>query len=192
MTDITPAPAPASQQPVVLDQNAPQARQQALYWNQLVQLKVGAEYIKAYRERVARRIWRFDLSRAIASSGAIAAWAVVKAHPLVWGGVIAASQLADVIKGTLPLAKIHDGAARLTQDLDTLFIEAQFEWERIAAGKLEEDEISAARRRIMTVEHDSQAKHFPDGLERKPDLLKVAEAEAAAYFKGLFGMEVLR
>ena len=191
MTENAPTPTSGST-PLMLDQNAPQARQQALYWNQLVQLKVGAEYIKAYRERVARRIWLFDLTKAVASNGAIAAWAIVKAHPLLWGGVIAGSQLADVIKGTLPLAKIHEGAARLTQSLDALFIEAQFEWERIAAGKLEEEEISAARRRIMTVEHDLQAKHFPDGLARRPDLLKVAEAETAAYFKGLFDMEVLR
>ncbi|NPD68290.1 hypothetical protein HN018_19285 [Lichenicola cladoniae] len=177
---------------LILEHYPPPVRQQSLYWNQLVQLKVGAEYIKAYRERVAGRIWLFDLIKAVASSGAIAAWAIVQAHPLVWGGVIAIAQVADVIKGTLPLAKVHEGAARLTQSLDALFIEAQFEWERIAAGKLEEEEISAARRRIMTVEHDLQAKHFPYGLTRRSDLLKVAETETAAYFKGLFDMEVLR
>ena len=190
MTENVPVPA-SSSTPTALDQDAPQARQQALYWNQLVQLKIGAEYIKAYRERVARRIWWFDVTRAVASNDAIAAWAVIKAHPLVWGGVIAGSQLADAVKSTIPMTKTHAGAARLTQDLDALFIEAQFEWERIAAGKLEEDEISMARRHIMTVMHASETKHFPEGLHSRPGLLKVAETRAASYFKGMFGMEVL-
>jgi hypothetical protein len=36
--------------------------------------------------------------QAVASSSAIAAWAVVQAHPLVWGGIIAAAQVADALK----------------------------------------------------------------------------------------------
>lgn len=172
---------------------SPQAasRQQVLYWSHLVQLKVSAEYIQLYRDLIGRQIWWFDVARAVTSSGAIAAWAVVKAHPLLWGAIIAASQLADVIKGTLPLAKRYEGACQLSMSLDAMFIDVQFEWEAIAAGRLTEEEISAARKRMMTMEHDLQAKHFPNGLKRKAGLLALAEANAARYMSAVFEVEKL-
>ena len=40
--------------------------------------------------------------------------------------------------------------------------------------------------------HASETKHFPDGLQSKLNLLKVAEVQATSYFMGMFGMEVLR
>lgn len=168
------------------------SRPQLLYWNQLVRVKVGAEYIQLYRDVIGRRIWWFDLLRALASSGAIAAWAVVRAHPLLWGGIIAVSQVAEVIKGALPLAKRYEGACQLSMSLDAMFIDAQFEWEAVAAGRLTEEEIVAARKRMMTLEHDLQAKHFPNGLRRRSDLLGLAEESAARYLKAIFDVEKLR
>ncbi len=165
------------------------SRQQVLYWNHLVQLKIGAEYVRAYRDVVAKRIWYFDLARAVTSSAAIGAWAVVQAHPLVWGSIIAGAQLADVVKGTLPLAKQLEGASQLSLGLDSLFIEAQFEWERIAAGRLTEDEISSARKRNMSLENDLQAKHFPNGLRRRNDLLEGAERVTTIYFQTMIDVE---
>ena len=73
-------------------------RQQDLYFNELFQLKVGCEYIRLYRNDLARWVTGFAALRAIASSGAIATWAVVQSYPLVWGGIIAASQLADALR----------------------------------------------------------------------------------------------
>ena len=58
-------------------------RQQELYWQQLVQLKVGCEYPRRYRNWLTRWETRVATLRAVASSGAIAAWAIVQAHPLL-------------------------------------------------------------------------------------------------------------
>ncbi len=168
------------------------SRPQLLYWNQLVRVKVGAEYIQLYRDIIGRRIWWFDVIRALASSGAIAAWAVSRAHPFLWGCIIAVSHVAEVIKGTLPLAKRYDGACQLSMSLDAMFIDVQFEGEAIAAGRLTEEEISAARKRMMTLEHDLQAKHLPNGLKRRSDLLKLAEESAARYLETIFDVEKLR
>lgn len=41
----------------------------------------------------------------IASSGSIAAWAVWKSAPMVWGGIIAGSQLVTAIKPYFPYFK---------------------------------------------------------------------------------------
>ena len=56
-------------------------RQQALYWRELVELKVGCDYARAYRETLRARIAAFAALRALTSSSAIAAWAVVQSHP---------------------------------------------------------------------------------------------------------------
>jgi hypothetical protein len=75
--------------------------------------------------------------------------------------------------------------------LDSLFIDVQIESEAIASGRLTEEEISLARKRMMTMEHDLQAKHFPHGLRRKPELLRLAEAEAETYLSAAFDVEKL-
>ena len=73
-----------------------------------------------------------------------------------------------------------------------MFIDVQFEWEAVAAGRLTEEEISAARKRMMTLEHDLQAKHFPNGLRRRSDLLRLAEESAARYLGAMFDVETLK
>ncbi len=111
---------------------------------------------------------------------------------MLWGCIIAVSQVADVIKGTLPLAKRYEGACQLSMSLDGMFIDVQFEWEAVATGRLTEDEISAARKRMMTLEHDLQAKHFPNGLGRRSDLLRLVEENAARYLETMFDVEKLK
>jgi hypothetical protein len=167
-------------------------RQPALYWTQLVQMKVSAEYIQLYRDGVGRSIWWFDVTRALTSSGAVAAWAVVQTHLVIWGTIIALAQVSDVVKGTLPLTKHYDAACQLSTSLNALFIDVTFEWEAITAGRLNEEEISAARRRIMTIGHDLQTKHFPGGLKRRAGLLRLAEVATARYLEATFHVETLR
>ena len=75
--------------------------------------------------------------------------------------------------------------------LDALFITAQGEWEDIYAGKVDVDELSKARLRLMQQMHDIQAKHIPDGLPRRDDLFKLAEADANTYFQSIFGTGVV-
>ena len=108
-------------------------RQQDLYFNELFQLKIGCEYIRLYRNDLERWVTRFSAVRAIASSGAIATWAVVKAYPLVWGSIIAASQLGDVLQNVIPLTARHKAASALSTALEALFTEALFEWESVFA-----------------------------------------------------------
>jgi hypothetical protein len=78
---------------------------QILYLNQLYRLKTSAEYLRHYRDSLAKWATWIATLRAIASSGAIAAWAIVQAHPLLWGGIIAAAQVADALKDVMPISK---------------------------------------------------------------------------------------
>jgi hypothetical protein len=80
-------------------------RQQQLYWNQMVELKVATSYIRRYRDHLGRWVTGVGMLRAIASSGSIAAWALWKEHAFVWGAIIAVSQVADALKDVFPFTK---------------------------------------------------------------------------------------
>ena len=164
-------------------------RQPKLYWTKLFQLKVGAAYMRRYRDDLAKWITRFNALRAVASSTAIAGWAVVHTYDKIWGSIIAASQVADAMKDVVPLIKRQKATSELSLGLAALFIDAQIEWESIFAGKLTNDEITSRLRKLMKIQHDLEAKHFPNGLPERKDLFRLAEAEAILYFKATFGTE---
>lgn len=170
-----------------VDIEAAEHRQQDLYFNELFQLKVACEYMRRYRNRLSRWVRGFAAFRAIASSGAIATWAIVREYPLVWGGIIAAAQVSDVLKDVFPFAARQKAAADLAMALEGLLIEALYEWEGVFAGQLTDEEITERRRRLMQVRHNAEMKHFPAGdLPEPPDLLKLAESDAVTYFENMF------
>jgi hypothetical protein len=63
-------------------------RPQALYWAELMQLKVDYGYIRRYRKCLAVTVTRYIVIRAVVSVSALGTWAVVKAYPMVWGAII--------------------------------------------------------------------------------------------------------
>jgi hypothetical protein len=161
-------------------------RQQDLYFNELFQLKIACEYMRLYRNDLAGWVTRFAAMRAIASSGAIATSAVVKSYPLVWGGIIAASQLADALRDVIPFTAHHKAASALSMTLDALLIEALYEWESVYAARFTTQEITDRRRKLMQLRHDAEVKHFPAGVPERKRYLAMAEDEAISYFDAMF------
>src|SRR5271168_4056732 len=90
-------------------QDQPQTASSRPTWavTEVLQLMVAREYMRRYRSALARRVTWFGALRAIASSGAIAAWAVVRSCPSIWGGIIAASEVADALKEVFPVTARH-------------------------------------------------------------------------------------
>jgi len=72
--------------------------------------------------------------------------------------------------------------------LERLFIEAQFEWENIYGGKLTDGEITERRRRLQTLQLDTEEKCFPDGFEPAAKLFDLAKREADTYFRGTYNI----
>jgi hypothetical protein len=162
-------------------------RQQDLYWTELVELKIACEYMRRYRNSLAWWSTGFSAFRAIASSGAIATWAVVQSYPLIWGGIIAATQVADALKDVFPLTARQQAASSLMMSLDALFIEALYEWEGVYAGQYSNEEITERRRKLMQLRHDLEVKNFPTGdLPERNDLLMLAETDAITYLENMF------
>jgi hypothetical protein len=63
---------------------APEHRQQQLYFRELFQLKVRCEYTRRYRDTLSTWVTRFAILRAVASSGSIAGWVIWREYAFVW------------------------------------------------------------------------------------------------------------
>ena len=158
-------------------------RLQSLYWAELVQLKVSCEYIRRYRDSLGAWVTRFAVIRAVVSVSALGTWAATKSYPMVWGGIIAAAQVADALQNAIPFAARFRGTNALVVALDALLIDCLMEWEDIYAGRLDEGEIAKRRHAMMKHRLDVEVKNLPNGLPVRRALFKLAEADAATYFQ---------
>jgi hypothetical protein len=161
-------------------------RLQALYWAELVQLKVSCEYIRRYRDSLGAWVTRFAVIRAVVSVSALGTWAAVKSYPMVWGGIIAAAQVADALQNAIPFTARYRGTSALVATLDALLVDCLMEWEDIYAGRLDEGEIAKRRHAMMKHRHEADAKNLPGGLPVRRKLFSLAETDAATYFTNTY------
>jgi hypothetical protein len=108
---------------------------------------------------------------------------------MLWGGIIAAAQVADALQNAIPFAARFRGTNALSATLDALFIDCQMEWEEIYTGALAESEITRRRHKVMMLRHAADLKNLPNGLPMRKSIFKLAEADADAYFRSLFPVE---
>ena len=165
-------------------------RQQNLYWNQMIELKVAAGYIRHYRDDLGKKVTALATVKAIASSGGIAAWAIWKEYAFLWGTIIAASQLADALKEVFPFTKIHKAACDHAVTLNSMFIDAQLEWENIFSGRYTDEQIMNRRHKLKKLQHEAERKNFPNGLAEKEAFVAEAEQEAVDYFAAMYSVKI--
>jgi hypothetical protein len=165
-------------------------RQQALYWSKMVDLKVAASYICRYRDYLGKWVTGIGTIRAIASSSSIAAWVVWKEYAFVWGLIIAISQVLDALKDVFPFSKRFKAASEHSVALDSLFIDAQLEWESIFSGRYSNDQIVSRLHKLRKLQHDAEVRSFKDGLPIREDLLGKAQEEAELFFDSTYGVHL--
>lgn len=106
---------------------------------------------------------------------------------MVWGGIIAGSQVADALKDVFPFTARHKAANDLLTSLEALLIETLYEAEEVCAGRFSGEEVTERRRRLMKSRHDADVRYFPDGnLPERKDLFALAETAAIACFASIF------
>ena len=59
-------------------------RPQQLYWNQMIELKVAAAYMRLCRDDLGTSVARLAVLKAITSSGSIAGWVVWAEYAFAW------------------------------------------------------------------------------------------------------------
>jgi hypothetical protein len=167
----------------------PSYRQPDLYWKQLQELKAAAVCTRLYRNRMAKWVRAVELVKAVASSGAIAAWVVWKQYPFIWSFIIASAQLLDALKGVFPFSRHHKSAGDLTAALELLYIDAEQDWENIAMGEMPAQTINKRRAQLRKLQLDAEKKHFPEGFEPNARLIQLATEETRTYFRLTYSEE---
>ena len=155
----------------------------------MIVLKVQCDYTRCYRNQLNRWVTWTGTVRAVASSGSIALWAIWQRYAIVWAIIIAISQVLDALKDVFPVTKRHAALSEHANQIETLFIDAQLEWENIFTGHYPDDEIATRRHKLMKLRHEAETKNFPHGLpERKTEFVS-AEAQTQLYFENTYNGE---
>jgi hypothetical protein len=128
-----------------------------------------------------------ELIKAVGSGGGIAGWVVWRDYPLLWSGIIAASQFLDATKHVFPFARLHKAASDLTVALELLSIDAEAEWEVIYAGKIPNDGIAERRARLAKLQLEAEHKYFPEGFVPSERFVTLAIGQAKDYFLRMHG-----
>jgi hypothetical protein len=115
--------------------------EQQTYWNQLVLVKVVGCYVRRYRDEQAWWINRIGLFKAIVTSGTIGAWAIWKDYAFVWGVLLGIAQVLDAAKDYIPQTKHRRNASEFVSELESVIIDARFDWHSIFNGQCSAREI---------------------------------------------------
>ena len=75
--------------------------------------------------------------------------------------------------------------------LNSMFIDAQLEWENIFVGRYTDEQILNRQHKLRKLQHETERKHFPHGLAEKEAFVSEAEREAAEYFSATYGVSIV-
>jgi hypothetical protein len=79
---------------------------------------------------------------AITSSSSIAGWAIWNNYPVIWGGILAASQVINTIKNYIPYSQRITLLESLFNALEGLFNNIEKEWLYIQNGTYDEFKVN--------------------------------------------------
>ena len=99
-----------------------------------------------------------------------------------------AAQILDAAKEFLPQTKNRRNASDFVGIMETIVIDARFDWYSIFTGKFEADEIMDRWRKLARLMTETEGKYFPDGLPANSERQRLAEEEARAYFANIYGV----
>jgi hypothetical protein len=174
--------------PLPQSQADERGRALALYWGELVQLKVACEYTQRYRDHLEMRLTQARIGRAVVSVGALGSWVGGLGYPKLWGFVIVVSQVAEAIQAVLPYNARLRGLRAAVVAFDAALIDALFEWEEMQTENPDVREINRRWYKLMRLKHEIEIQHLTAvGLPEKPHIFRVAERAAADYFEVTYG-----
>jgi hypothetical protein len=160
---------------------------QGRYWQELYDLKSHSYYIEEYLNRTEHLNRLVNMWLAIASSSSIGAWVIWRDYGVVWGFIIAASQVINAIKPFLPYRARLGALSGLSHDLEELFIQTEMRWFEVSQGLLAPEEINKLQYDTRLKKHKVYKKHLGDlALPEKESYLRIAEKNAAQHFRNYY------
>ncbi len=154
------------------------------FWKEFYQLKVHAYYVELHLVRTEMIDRSLKILLAITSSTSIGAWVIWREYAIVWGSVIAISQVITAIGSVLPYRERLKAFAGLLGDLEELAVYTEMKWLEISRGMLTEAEIAKSLSDIRSRKHKLLKKHFPSTvIPANGGFIKKAEQLTNAYLQ---------
>ena len=162
--------------------------EQSLYWKELFQLKVHSHYIELFLKKSETHDRCINMILAISSTASIGAWAIWNNYAMVWGLIIAGSQVIQAIRPYLPYNELLKCAAGLRNSYSELFVFADTKWPSIASGELSKAEIASLREQLRAKKLQYEQKAFPSsGFPDNEKFIEKATQKAELYFANFYG-----
>ena len=162
--------------------------EQEQFWKEFTDLKTQGYYLNYYHISTGRHDVSIEAFLAVAAVSSIGSWAAFQVYPLLWGGIIAASQVIHAVKPFFPYKKRLESIGGLSLDLAPLLLICEDDWYRISTGELTPSEIHARRMKVKRAVIDAVRKHFgPKPLPTNDSCLQKAIADAHSYFTSYYG-----
>lgn len=109
-------------------------------WATLNDMKFKGYCLGLLVDKFQRWDRNINIYLALASSGSVAAWAIWNNYPMLWGGIIAVSQVLTVVKPYFPYFKYVKELNAKSFRVDNLNIEFERLWYKIQHKKITDDE----------------------------------------------------
>lgn len=156
------------------------------YWAEMQSLRTHAYYLAMYQEKSDSTERGINIALAIASSGSIAAWAIVKEYAAVWAVFIAGTQVLSVIYKFLPFKSRIKPLATASVEMSVLADEAEKSWFNVSHSMLTATEVNdlrfSLRRRNSKIMSTFSTVSLPDNQK----LFGKAKAKTETYLKGIY------
>ena len=149
-----------------------------------MQLRASVYYLQAYQIHSEKWDNRIQIFLAITSSSSIGGWVIWNEYGIIWGCVIAVSQVINAIKGFLPFQKRAKQIGSLNTEVEKLALDAESQWYSVFEGKLTDEDIFNFVTKLKQQKLEASHKHFKDqALPTKSKHITEAEERTRAYFK---------
>ena len=157
---------------------------QSLYWDTLVQLRANVYYLQAYQIHLEKWDNRIQIFLAVTSSSSIGGWVIWNEYGIIWGALIAVSQVINAIKRFLPFQKRAKQIGSLNTEVEKLALDAESQWFSVFEGKLTDEDIFNLVTKLKQQKLEASHKHFKDqALPIKSKYEPEAAERTRAYFE---------
>ena len=149
-----------------------------------MQLRASVYYLQAYQIHSEKWDNRIQIFLAITSSSSIGGWVIWNEYGIIWGCVIAVSQVINAIKGFLPFQKRAKQIGSLNTEVEKLALDAESQWYSVFEGRLTDEDIFDLVTKLKQQKLEASHKHFKDqALPTKSKYITEAEERTRAYFQ---------
>ena len=156
------------------------------YWAEMQSLRTYAYYLTSYQESSEVTERNINIVLAIASSGSIAAWAVVKEYAAVWSVFIALTQVVSVVYKFLPFKSRIKPLAIASVEMSVLADEAEKSWFNVSHGKLTASEVNDMRFSLRKRNSKIMSAFSNVSLPEKEKIFKAAKTKTEQYIKSMY------